>query len=61
VKWCDFDSHGFNIVDVTRDRIQVEYWLVDTVLERTNGISRRSTWAGEYDAPKLKKVESPKL
>ena len=57
VKWCDFDSHGFNIVDVTRERIQVEYWLVDTVLERTNGVSRSSTWAVEYGAPKLIKVE----
>ncbi len=37
IQWCDLDSHGYNIVDVTTERIQVEYWHLDTVLERTKG------------------------
>ena len=57
LKWCDFDSHGFNVVDVTRDRIQVEYWVVDTVLQRTKSVSLSSTWAVEHGVPKLIRVK----
>ncbi len=53
VKWCDLDSHGFNIVDVTSERVQVEYWQVDTVLERTGNVSHEATWAVEHGTPKL--------
>jgi alkaline phosphatase D len=31
IKWCDFESHGYVVVDVTRDRVRAEWWLVDTV------------------------------
>ena len=35
VRWCDMDSHGYMVVDLTPDRLRVEWWFVDTVLERT--------------------------
>jgi alkaline phosphatase D len=57
IKWCDLDSHGFNIVDVTSERVKVEYWLVDTVLERTGNESRGTTWAVKHGTPKLVQVK----
>jgi alkaline phosphatase D len=57
VKWCDFDSHGFNIVDVTQERVQVEYWGVDVVTRRSNGVSLNSTWVVEHGTPKLLRIE----
>jgi alkaline phosphatase D len=57
IKWCDLDSHGFNIVDVTPERIQVEYWLVDTVLERTKHVTQGATWEVKHGTPKLERVK----
>ena len=37
IRFVDMDSHGYMIVDVTRQRARVEWWFVDTVLERTSG------------------------
>jgi alkaline phosphatase D len=34
LRWCDLDSHGYLVVDLTRDRAVVEWWGVDAVLER---------------------------
>lgn len=36
MKHIDLDSHGYNIVDVTAERVLVEWWNVDTVLRRTD-------------------------
>lgn len=33
MKYVDLDGHGYNIVDVNPDRVQVEWWYVDKVLE----------------------------
>jgi alkaline phosphatase D len=35
VRWCDMDSHGYMLADLTADRLRVEWWFVDTVLART--------------------------
>ena len=37
IRWCDMDSHGYMVVDVTRERVRVEWWFVDGVLTRTPG------------------------
>ncbi len=37
LRFADMDSHGYMIVDVTRERVRVEWWFVETVLERTSG------------------------
>jgi alkaline phosphatase D len=42
--WCDLDDHGYMVVDVTSERVQVEYWFVDTVLERTHGQHMAARW-----------------
>jgi alkaline phosphatase D len=35
VRWADMDSHGYMLADLTPDRLRIEWWFVDTVLERT--------------------------
>jgi alkaline phosphatase D len=44
IKWCDFDSHGYVLVDVTPERVRGEWWFVDTVLEPTDGERLGSAW-----------------
>lgn len=40
VHWCDFDAHGYTVVEVTPEAVTCEWWFVDGVLERTPGESR---------------------
>jgi alkaline phosphatase D len=36
ILWCDLDSHGYMVADVTPERFRIEWWFVDTVLQRTS-------------------------
>jgi alkaline phosphatase D len=36
-RWCELESHGYTVVDVDHRRAAVEWWFVDTVLERRGG------------------------
>ena len=44
IKWCEFDSHGYVVVDVTPERVRGEWWFVETVLERSALESLGSAW-----------------
>ena len=35
VQWCDLDSNGYVVIDLTAERVLAEWWHVDTVLRRT--------------------------
>jgi alkaline phosphatase D len=56
ILWCDLDSHGYNIVDVTPDRVQVEYWLVDTILERTEKERLDAVWRVNSGKPHVVRI-----
>jgi len=53
LRWVDFDSHGYNVVDVTADRIVVEWHAVDGVLARTPGERIAATWSVRHGEPRL--------
>jgi alkaline phosphatase D len=57
VKYVDLDSHGYNVVDVTPDRVRVEWWNVDTVLRRTEKESLGAAFAILSGTPALIPVE----
>jgi alkaline phosphatase D len=56
IKYCEMDSHGYNIVDITAQRIQVEYWHVDTVLKRTENEKLSAVWQVDLGKPRLVKI-----
>ena len=58
LRFCDFDSHGYAIVDVTRERLTFEWWAVDTVLSRSTGERRVAAWAVRNGDPRLVDVTS---
>ncbi|MEP7158454.1 MAG: alkaline phosphatase D family protein, partial [Chloroflexota bacterium] len=35
VLWCDLDSHGYMVADVTPERFRIEWWFVDGILARS--------------------------
>ncbi len=53
IQWVDFDSHGYNVVEVDPDRVVVEWWAVDTVLRRTEAERRVATWSVRHGRPML--------
>ncbi len=54
IKWCDLDSHGYNVVDVTPDRLQAEWWAVDTVLRPSRAETRVGAWQVDSGAPRVR-------
>jgi alkaline phosphatase D len=36
-RWCELESHGYTVVDLSAERAVIEWWFVDTVLERCVG------------------------
>ena len=53
MKYIDLDSHGYSIVDVTPERVQVEWWNVDGVLKRTKKESRGAAFQIPTGRPTL--------
>ena len=59
IRWCDLDSHGYSIVDVTPERLAVEWWAVDTVLRRSTSEMRVAAWQAAAGNPRLTPLEEP--
>jgi phosphodiesterase/alkaline phosphatase D-like protein len=53
VCWCDFDSHGYNIIDVTPERVTAQWWAVDTVLRPSHNETCMGAWIVESGTPQL--------
>jgi alkaline phosphatase D len=57
IKYCELDSHGYNIVDIDPERVQVEYWHVETVLNRTDREILGSAWQVKHGRPALVRIK----
>ena len=55
--WCDLDSHGYNVIDVNQDRVQVEYWHVQTVLQRSDIERMASSWKVRHGETSIERVD----
>jgi alkaline phosphatase D len=44
ILWADLDSHGYMVVDVTPERVEVEHWFVDGVVARTEREQLAARW-----------------
>ena len=58
LRWVDLDSHGYVIVDINRERVTGDWWLVDTVRERTGGERLGTSWTVEHGRPGLRPTGS---
>lgn len=47
LRWCELDSHGYVVVDVTRKRVIGEWWHVDTVLRPSTTERCAARWMVE--------------
>jgi phosphodiesterase/alkaline phosphatase D-like protein len=47
-KWCELDSNGYVVVDVDRQRVQAEWWFVDTVTAPSRHEELGARWFVEH-------------
>jgi hypothetical protein len=53
LRFFDLERHGYLVVDVDRDRVQAEWWHVDTVTERSAGERLAARWLVRHGEPRL--------
>jgi alkaline phosphatase D len=51
--WCDLDSHGYVIIDVTPERVRAEWWHLDTVLEHSPNEELGAAFEVAHGTPRL--------
>jgi alkaline phosphatase D len=56
VRFADLDSHGYMVVDVTPERVQVEHWFVDQVLRRVPGERLGARWQVRAGSPDIHQI-----
>lgn len=53
IRWCDLDDHGYLVLDCEPERVQAEWWFVETVRERST-----REWRGHVaSAPRAGRVD----
>jgi alkaline phosphatase D len=58
-QWVDLDSHGYVIVDVTRERVTAEWWHLDTVLEPSPREERAAVFSAVRGMCRLERIDVP--
>lgn len=56
IRFCDLDSHGYSIVDVTPERLEFEWWAVDSVQERSSTEHRSGAFRVLAGDPRLRPI-----
>ena len=59
LRLCDLDHHGYVTVDVTPERIQGDWWHVDTIARRPSGERWAGGWSLAHGELGLRPAEAP--
>ena len=59
MKYVDLENHGYVLLDITPQRLQGEFWYVDTVLARNSDERRAAAFATDAGANRLRAVDVP--
>jgi alkaline phosphatase D len=58
LKFVEGEHRGYVVVDITRERLQADWWFVPTILERSSDESRAKSLVSEAARPHLVEVSS---
>ena len=53
MRFLDLEAHGYVVVDISSERVQADWWHVDTVAERTAGARVVASWIVRDGDPHL--------
>ncbi|MDP8936671.1 MAG: alkaline phosphatase D family protein [Actinomycetota bacterium] len=59
VRMADLEHHGYVVVDLTPERVQADWWHVDTATERSDGERFAGGWQLRHGVPGLVAVPTP--
>lgn len=59
VKYLDFDSHGFSVLDVTATRAQMDWYVIGDRAERDTPITWSVSYATRTGTGRVERVEEP--
>ncbi len=59
MRFVDLEGHGYVVIDVSPDRVQADWWHVDTVAERSRGARVVASWIVRDGEPHLLPAPGP--
>jgi alkaline phosphatase D len=59
VRYLDFDSHGFSVLDVTPARAQMDWYVVGDRQDRDAGVRHAVSWATASGTNRVHQVDQP--
>lgn len=59
IRWCETDSHGFIILDVTPKRVQADWWYVNQLHVRDSGIHHGASWQVPTNEDRVRRAAGP--
>ncbi|MCH1867587.1 alkaline phosphatase [Nocardioides sp. CFH 31398] len=59
VKYLDFDSHGFSVLDITSRRVQMDWWVISSRTDRRAGVEWSTSWRTRAGTATLEQADAP--
>lgn len=59
IRWCETDSHGFVIIDVSDERVQADWWYVDQIHIPHGGIRHGASWKLPAGQDRVRRAPGP--
>ena len=59
VKYLNFDDHGYSVLDVTPERVQMDWYVVGDRADRDAGSSWTASWATRSGTNRVQAVSAP--
>lgn len=59
IKYLDFDSHGFSVLDLTPARAQMDWYVIGDRADRATDITWAVSWATKTGTGRVEAVEEP--
>ena len=59
VKYLNFDDHGYSVLDVTPERVQMDWYVIGDRADRAAGSSWSASWATRSGTNKVQAVSAP--
>jgi alkaline phosphatase D len=59
IHWCELDSHGYLLVDVTPDRVRGDWYFVDAIHQPTEGVHLARSYAVRRGLHQLEPADEP--
>jgi alkaline phosphatase D len=59
IHWCEADSHGFVVVDITPERVQGDWWFVNQIHVPSDGIHHGGSWLIPSEEDRVRRSGGP--